>query len=350
VLGVAAALVLVMSTGAMVDSMRTTFDVIYGDAERYDLRVDLVRPMPASEVRALVSDVPGATRVEELASMPVELRAHGATTNALLRGLRDDATLVRSMDLDRRVVTPEPGGIVLARSTARSLGAGIGDRVHARVLPDGAEADFRVSGLADGVFGDTATVRIDDAARALGLGDRATAAVLRVRAGELDRARSAVAALPEAAHVEDLAGTRQQMSALMGLGWVMIGTMLLFSVILAAAILFNTATLDILERRRELATLRALGRSQREIAIGTTIEHAVLALIGFGVGIPLSIVATKKTLALFSSDLFQLPFVLSPATIGAAGIGIVLVLLLAQWPALRSVARASLADMVRVRS
>jgi ABC-type antimicrobial peptide transport system permease subunit len=50
-----------------------------------------------------------------------------------------------------------------------------------------------------------------------------------------------------------------------------------------------------------------------------------------------------------SSDLFSLPFVIRPATVAVAVSGVFLLLLLAQWPALRRVARSNLADEVRVR-
>jgi putative ABC transport system permease protein len=129
----------------------------------------------------------------------------------------------------------------------------------------------------------------------------------------------------------------------------MLLAMLFCSVILAAAILFNTATLGILERRRELATMRALGRTLREITVGLTLEHALLCVAGVVLGLPLSIWAIRHVLALFSSDLFRLPFVLSPITVATAAGGVLLVLLVAQWPALRLVARESLADAVRTR-
>jgi putative ABC transport system permease protein len=129
----------------------------------------------------------------------------------------------------------------------------------------------------------------------------------------------------------------------------MLGTLLAFGIVLAAAILFNTATLDIVERARDIATLRALGRSMREIAVGLTLEHALIALLGFVLGLPLAVLATKQVLALYSGDLFALPFVMSASTVSATGVGVVAVLLLAQWPALRAVAQAPLAEAVRSR-
>jgi putative ABC transport system permease protein len=129
----------------------------------------------------------------------------------------------------------------------------------------------------------------------------------------------------------------------------MLGAMLFFGAVLAAAILFNTATLGVLERRRDLATLRALGRTQRELGLGLTIEHLAIAAIGIAIGLPLAMAATRRLASAFSSDLFTLPYVITPTTVGIAIGGIVGVLLLAQWPALRGVGRMSLADAVRTR-
>jgi ABC-type antimicrobial peptide transport system permease subunit len=44
-----------------------------------------------------------------------------------------------------------------------------------------------------------------------------------------------------------------------------------------------------------------------------------------------------------------MPYVLSGRTVAVAALGVVLVLLVAQWPALRSVSKANLAEAVRTR-
>ena len=348
--GVAAALLLVLTTGAMLDSMRATFGALFSDARRYDLRVDLVAPAPAAAVDAKLRAVPGVTAVEDVVTLPATLEAGGRVErDVLVDGLAKDAALLRAVDLDGRVVPPAAGGIVLGRPTARKLGVGIGDRVTVRLASTGATARLVVSGFADATLGKGASARRADLDRAFALGGAVTSAVLRVRPAELDAARRAIAALPDAAHVEDVAALRAQMRDLMSLGWVMLLTMLLCSVVLAAAILFNTATLGILERRRELATLRALGRTLREISVGLTIEHTLVCVAGLALGFPVALVVIRRVLTMFSSDLFQLPFIVSPATVATAVIGILIVLLVAQWPALRQVGRASLADAVRSR-
>jgi putative ABC transport system permease protein len=348
--GVAAALLLVLTTGAMLDSMRMVITRLFRDARRYDLRVDFGAPEPLAEVRARLGAIPGVSAVEGVLTLPIALSAHGKVErDVLLQGLRDEAQLLRSVRLDGSVAPPTAGGIVLTHAIAADLGVHVGDEVTARLLSTGTSASFRVGALADATLGKTASARRSDVARAFGLDQRVTSAVLSLRAADAARARRAVARLPDAEHVEDLGQLRDQVRAAMGLGWVMLLMMLLCSVILAAAILFNTATLGIIERRRELATMRALGRTLREITLGLTMEHALLCIAGLGLGFPLSVWAIRHVLGLFSSDLFRLPFVLSPMTAATAASGVLIVLLVAQWPALRLVARESLAEAVRTR-
>ena len=74
-----------------------------------------------------------------------------------------------------------------------------------------------------------------------------------------------------------------------------------------------------------------------------------LTLLGLALGVPLAVWVSKAMLNAFSSDLFSLPFVLSASTVAITLSSIFVLVLLAQWPALRRVARSNLADEVRVR-
>jgi len=346
-LGVSAALVLVLATGSMLDSMRTAFSVLFTDSRLYDLRVDLTAPERGPDVRARFAAIAGVAQVEPLVELPATMEAHGRSADGvLLQGLSDGARLARSVDLDGRLVAPRAGEVIVTRSLATKLGVAIGDAVDVRVF--GGEASLTVGGFADGAMGPTATARLADVQRDFGLGDRVTSVAIATH-GDTGQARAALVTMNDIAHVEDVRALRDQVGTLTGLGWAMLGAMLFFGAVLAAAILFNTATLGILERSRELATLRALGCTQREISAGITLEHAVLAAVGLAVGYPLATYTSRKVLALYSNDLFRLPYVMSSQTIAFAVGGIVAVLLVAQWPALRRLAHASLADAVRTR-
>lgn len=352
-LGVAAALVVVLSTGGLLDSMRATFHTTFHDARRDDLRVDLTTPSPQAPEE--LAKLPGVTRAEGLVVVPAMLSANDHSVEAFVQGLRDDAVLVRSIDADGTPVPPASGGVVVTRGVAHALHVAIGDRVQARLLlvtpvgPHLAGAALRVTGFADAAIGPVVSMRRDELAHLLQLGDADTTVALAVDPARERDLRTALATRPDVARVENTAAVRDQVSELVSLGWVLIGAMLVFGSVLAAAILFSTATLGVLERRRDLATLRALGRTLREIVLALTLEHTLLALVGLAIGIPAARLTTRYLLGVFSSDLFTLPFATSPLTSGISIAGVFLVLLLAQWPALRTVSRMSIADSVRSR-
>ena len=74
-LGVAAALLLVLTTGATLDSMRTVVTRLFHDARRYDLQVYFGAPEPLETVRAKLGAIEGVTRIEGVLTLPVTLEA-----------------------------------------------------------------------------------------------------------------------------------------------------------------------------------------------------------------------------------------------------------------------------------
>lgn len=350
-LGVSAAVVLVLSTGALIDSMKMTFSSLFDHARHYDDRIDFAAPVETQATLSHARALAGVRRVEAALVVPVVLTTATAHVDVLLQALDDDAQLLQSVDANGDRTPPGPRGLTLTRAAAKKLHLAIGDDVRVEPVARNAPAvDLRVTGFADAAMGNTANARIADVARAWRLDDLTTTVLVQSDPGAAHRTwRELVTAFPNALRIEDATRTRTQFDALMGLGWVMLLAMLAFGSVLAAAILFNTATLTILERRRELATLRALGLTMREITTALTIEHALVAIAGLAIGMPLAIGAAKLMLHSFASELFALPFVLAPSTVALALGGVFVIVLVAQWPALVRVARASLAESVRVR-
>ncbi|MBI1949223.1 MAG: ABC transporter permease [Deltaproteobacteria bacterium] len=349
-LGVAAALVLVLTTSALIDSMKRLTDMLFHEARRYDLWVDLVAPLDAAEAERTFAALPGVTRVEGALLLPAQLAFRGKTASALAHATAEGATLLRPIDLDGAFHPPPTGGLVLNHALADRVGATRGDRVRVRLLPHGPELALVIADFADATVGNTLHLG-RDGLHGEGVGG-ATAGdglvtSLALQSRDLEATREALWARTDLARIEDLAELRALVDDVMGLAWAMTGMMLACSVVLASAILFNTATLSVLERRRELATLRALGRTMREIRLTITLENGALALLGLVLGLPLGLLTTRYALDLYSSDLFALPFVVSPATVVVAALGVLAVLFVAQWPALRAVERWPVAEAVR---
>ncbi|MBM3267460.1 MAG: ABC transporter permease [Candidatus Sericytochromatia bacterium] len=350
--GIAAAVVLVVGTGAMFDSMTAALGDQIDRTLRFDIQADLMIPRGAEALAAEVRAEPGVADAQFGLSLPVELQAAGTRSVAFFTALEGPPRLFQPRDTTGRLVMPAAGEVLLGRPLARRFGLREGDRgapVRVRRLPDGRTVAMRFGGIYEAPGGGFFQMRYEDAAAGFGLAGKANTILARCARADCAGARKHLRALPNLIRVYDLASFRELLKTYMKLGFAMVGMLVGFAAVLAGAILYNTVTMSILERLREVATLRALGMPMRRIAALFTLEHGVLAALGLAAGLPLGGYVAGRVLSMYDSDLFSLPLVIHPRTFGLAVAGVLLVLAIGQWPALRAVARQNVAEAVRER-
>src|SRR5262249_42839931 len=120
-----------------------------------------------------------------------------------------------------------------------------------------------------------------------------------------------------------------------------------FGSALAFAIVYNTVSMAVIERAREIATLRTLGMRRREIALLVTAENLLVGAAGCLLGVPLGIGLARWMFSTYSSEQVTMEFTLYPRTYAIVLGGILLVLLLAQLPSLRHAASLDLARVTK---
>jgi putative ABC transport system permease protein len=116
-----------------------------------------------------------------------------------------------------------------------------------------------------------------------------------------------------------------------------------------AFLIFNTFTILIAQRQRELALLRALGASRAQVVRSVLVEAVVVGLIasaiGIGVGIGVAI-GLQALLRAFGGDLPQGPLVVTTSTVLVCfAVGIVITCIAALLPALKASAVPPVAAM-----
>ncbi|QQE77535.1 FtsX-like permease family protein [Alicyclobacillus sp. SO9] len=350
-IGVMAALVLVVTTGGLEDSMTRGLNVSVNQSQRYDLRADFYVPQQQTKLHSTLSQMKGVEQIETMLTLPVQVsnEATGKTYDTAVEGVPKNSNLLQLHDVKGSVLKPQSGAAVVTKSIAKKLGLKIGDEMKIQVLPHGPVATFKVGSFGFSLLGNAITVPLVEAQRDFHMSGQVTTALVTTSTAKRSAIHSDLGNLSGVVRVQDQAAFRTQIHQLMGLMYVMLGAMLVFAVILAASILFNTASLNILERQRELATMRALGYKNSSIIGLITAGNGLIGLLGLVIGFPLSLLTLKLYLAQYTSDLFSMPFWLYPRTIVLAVVGILLVLLFAQWPALRRVTKMNLADATKMR-
>lgn len=122
------------------------------------------------------------------------------------------------------------------------------------------------------------------------------------------------------------------------------------ALVVGAFLIVNTFSILVAQRSRELALLRALGASKRQISRSVLLEAAVLGLIGATVGIGLGVLMAMGIRVLFENlglDLSGQPLVFRPRTFIASYLIGVLVTMAAAWLPARRTSRIAPVQAMR---
>ncbi|WP_217913196.1 ABC transporter permease [Miltoncostaea marina] len=223
-----------------------------------------------------------------------------------------------------------PGQVVVDVGTARAHGFAVGDRV--RVAGAGPVRGFTVSGLAR--FGDLdslggATIAVFDvptARRVTGKTGFDAIQVALAPGASAERVAADIAAiLPPAAEVrtgaEQAASDKRVVSEAITF---IRGVLLAFggiALFVGAFVIVNTLSITVAQRTRELATLRTLGASRRQVLRSVVAEAAVIGLAASLAGLAAGYGLARGLTALFDALGLELPrggIVVAGGTVAAA--------------------------------
>lgn len=315
VTGIACGVAIVVVGGFTFDAFEGMLDLEFETAERHDVAVSFLEPVRASAVREL-SSLPGVLAAEPLRAVPVRLRVGHRFHETAVLGHPEGAELRRVVEWPWRVVPVADDGVVLADALARKLGVSVGDTVSVEVL----EGDRRVrtalvTGIVGEVFGMMAHMQLPALHRMLGQEPAISTVLLRIDPAVEDVLDQRLKRFPKVASVgkraQSLELFRRQSAENMRVTSVILT---LFGCAIAVAIVYNNARIALSVRGRDLASLRVLGFTRREISgvlLGELATYVVLALpLGMWLGRELVVLMMSTV----DAEIYRLPVVVSSAT------------------------------------
>ncbi|MBI2894607.1 MAG: ABC transporter permease [Deltaproteobacteria bacterium] len=205
-----------------------------------------------------------------------------------------------------------PDSLLLSQSMARRLGLRVGGRIEvvtaAGVRPLTVRGLLPEGGLTRAFGGDVGVMDIyamQIAFHREGRFDRIQVALRRGTRVPEARRRLASALGPGADIETPKTRTGRQEQMLFG---VQAGTMIAGAVALLVGmfLIYNTVSIAVVERRREIGTLRALGASRREVLGLFAIEAALIGCLGGLGGVGIGIVLSRQLLARVSESISAL--------------------------------------------
>lgn len=346
--GVAFSLILVLVSWTMYDTMRVLMDTQFAEVTRQDAQVDFAGAVGPDQLDSL-RRIDGIADVEPLIQQPATVASAGATYATVLSGYQPGTGMHGFRLADGGFTGLPDDGILVGQAIEDMLGVAVGDDVALRLPASGQEVQATIVGFLDEPLGTFVYASSEWLTAEFGE-ILATSALLSFERGA-DRVevRRAVSAEPGVVSYVDSRALQRLWDEYAGLFYVFIGGMLALGGLMAFAIIFTTMSANIVERRREVATLRAGGVRHGVLARIVARENMLIVLIGVLPGLALGIVAGDVFLSTYSSDQFHLDLVVVPTTLIVSSAAILIVAAISQWPGLRAIRRMDLAAAVRER-
>ena len=262
------------------DSFDYLLDEIYLREHREDLTVTLSRPVPAGAIGELAK-LPGVELAEGERTVGVRIHAGSRWRDIAITGYAPDAEL-----------HPPPAGlpddgILVTDQLAEILQLRIGDVARVEILEgDWPVKEIVVRGVVDEAFGIQGHARADWLDHLLRVEPRVSTVLLRVAPGRLDEVRGRLKEVPAVVGVTSTERTLQSLREQTG-GWMVTMTLILglSAAAIAVGIVYNNARIALSLRSRDLATLRVLGFTRREISAVLLGELGAQVVCGVPLGL-----------------------------------------------------------------
>ena len=344
--GVALSLALLFATIQFIDGSRAMLDNYFFRAQRQDISVAFIEPQNEKVLFELAS-MPGVLRVEPARAVPVVMRNGALSERVGIEAAEIDDRLSARVDANGFEVPLPASGLMLSRSLAKKLDLAPGDRAEVELLGGRqTKTTLSVASIIDELIGTRAYARNEALSRLTRDGTPVGSANLLIDPLYRDQLITELSDMPLVLGITERDAAMQLFEEIIEENiMVMMGFYIAFAAAIAVGVVYNSARILFSERAHELATMRVLGYHRSEVGIVLLGELALLVVVAVPVGCLAGYLLAQLMVAMFSSDLFRLPFAPDRSSYGFAAL---VVLAAASATALIVARRVARLDMVRV--
>ena len=350
VVGIAFAGAIMVVGSAMMDSMDELLEVQFNIIQRQDLAVSFFEPVERSAVHELAA-LSGVMQVEPTSGVAARLRNGHLQKQTAIQALAPDASLRRVVDVDYRAIRLDRPGLVLSTLLAEQLEVEPGDTLVVEVMEAGRPVrDVVLTDTVDDLLGVAAYMEQESLRRLVRRDDTVSGAMLKIDSQAEERLFGLLKAMPMVAGVTLRAAALQNIQTYMvdNMSMVM-GVNLLFAVIIAFGVIYNTARISLSETSRELASLRVIGFTRAEISSILLGELAILTLASIPIGLLLGYGMIAGAMSAFESELFRLPVVVEASTFLASAATVLGSMAISAWTVRRKLHDLDLVAVLKTR-
>lgn len=318
-LGLALATGIPIIPGALRDGINYILEFQWDAAQRQHATLSLLEPTSAAATFD-IARLPGVLTTETFRSVPARLRYGHHSRRLAINGLPPGTQLSRVLDAQEKPILLPPHGVVLSAKLAEILGAKQGDVVRLEVQEGRRPVlELPIHSLLTDYAGVAAYMDINALRRIMQEGESISGAHVFVDSAEWPDFMAAVKESPRIASLMVKNATRQSFRQSTA---EMIGLIqrlyFAFSIIVSFGVVYNSARIALSERGRELATLRVVGFSHREVAAVLINELSILTFIALPLGLLIGSGLAHLIIQTASTETVRLPLILTAQSYATA--------------------------------
>jgi putative ABC transport system permease protein len=358
VVGVVLALVLILTSWGMIDTVQVLLDRQFNEVDIGDVSIVFQEPVTAGVVSEVASRS-GVSVAEPVVTLSVAADGADGAYATELRGYEPNSQVHGFLTESGKL---PPSGILAGSALADQIGARVGDSVTLTFPQLSTSIDTTIAGFVTEPVGTVLYMDVNilrtslaatsppvDAAILTQPSITSVAAVFDPGA-DRDAIIAALKSEPSVAAVVDNQAFYDLVAGFMGFFYMFVGVMLAFGAAMAFSLIFNTISVNVAERSGEYASMRANGLSLQRIGALIVGENLFLTILGIVPGLVVGYFFAFAYMGSFSSDLFSFNLEMRGSTLVFSALAMVAVAALSLIPGIRSVRNLDVATVVRERS
>lgn len=349
-LGIACAVGLLVLGGFFMDTLDYMLRVQFQDVQRDNVTVYFNQPESAA-VQHDLRHLPGVLHAEPFRTVPARLRFEHRSRRTEVTGLDAGGDLYQLLDRRLRRVGLPADGLLLSRKLADVLQVGAGDRVTVEVLEgERPVRRLEVAGVVDDLVGIFAYMDRAALNRILREDAAASGARLKIDVRQSEQLYDTLKRMPA------VAGTIFREAALDSFKQILDRSLrvsmlinVVFACVIAFGVVYNGARVALSERGNELASLRVLGFTRREVAAILLGEQAVLLLLAIPSGFALGAWVSWLLSTQLDTEMYRVPLVLTESNFAFSSVVVIAAALVSGIIVARRISRLDLVAVLKTR-
>lgn len=320
------------SMQSMTDKL-TTFQ--FEQVQIYDVKISLNGPASSRATQFTLAHEPGISKVEPLLEVPASLKNQWHKKDVIIMGLPKETTLYNILDKKELKVPVPEDGILLSEHLADLLQVKAGDSLTVesplrKASIDKKEETLIIKGVVPQYVGLNAFMEIDSLQKLIQQGEISTSMLIKMNPEGVSALKSKYRDASQVASIESTQESSAKIQEMMASTGFTIYFLAVLAGIAGFALIYNSSIISLSERQRELASLRVLGMTPREVLRVITSEQWILCLMGIALGIPLTFGLMAGMAQALSTDLYSIPAELPPLALIGGAVGTALSVWIAQ--------------------